>query len=113
MTTTSTTSLQSTTLKTITLELEARDLNRLRSEHGRLSYNAADNTMRPLEWDRFLETCITIGVERLQSIPADDALNLVGLLEAGQADLFHQIMPRLPISEKRAEAIELVDRLEG
>jgi hypothetical protein len=104
--TANTTSLQSAPPRTITLELETRDSNRLRSEHERLPRNAT----QALAWDRFLQTCVIIGVERLQRIPAADALNLVGLLEGKQMRLFRQITTALPVeAEKRAETLELID----
>jgi hypothetical protein len=41
-------------------------------------------------------------------------LILVGLLEGAQMRLLHEIMKASPAEpEKRAEALELVDRLEG
>jgi hypothetical protein len=77
MTATSTTSLEATAVKTMTLELRAQDWNLLRSEHERLSRDANP----ALAWDRFLHGCVAIGLDQLQRIRAPEALELIERLE--------------------------------
>jgi uncharacterized iron-regulated protein len=63
--------------ETMTLELRAQDWNLLRSEHERLSRDANP----ALAWDRFLQGCVAIGLERLAEISAWEAFELIDRLE--------------------------------
>ena len=78
MTTTSTTSLEATTVKTITLELPAQVVERLRLEYERLSRDANP----ALAWSRFLQGCVAIGLDQLQRMSALEVFELVDRLDA-------------------------------
>jgi hypothetical protein len=73
----STTIPEAATVKTITVELRAQDWDLLKSEHERLSRDANP----ALVWNRFLHGCLAIGLDRLQRIPALEALERIAALE--------------------------------
>jgi hypothetical protein len=50
----------------------------LRSEHMRLS---AEANPTPIDWDRFLQVCLIIGLDELKRIPALEALECIDRLE--------------------------------
>jgi len=78
MTATSITSLEATASETISVELPAQAVERLRSEHERLSCDANP----ALAWNRFLDGCLAIGLERLAEISASEALERIDRLES-------------------------------
>lgn len=69
--------LEATASETISVELPAQAIKRLRSEHERLSRD----TDPALAWDRFLHGCVAIGLDQLQRIRASEALELIERLE--------------------------------
>jgi hypothetical protein len=63
----------------LALELEiSEELEQaLRSEHARLIIQSKTT----LEWDRFLQACLIIGLDELKRIPALEALERIDALE--------------------------------
>ena len=68
----------------LALELEiSEELEQaLRSEHVRLSGEANPT---PIEWDRFMEATLVIGLDELKRIPALEALEKLENLEWSEA----------------------------
>ena len=60
-----------------TIELCSQDWDRLRSEYEWLSRDANP----ALAWDRFLQGCVAIGLERLAEISASEAFELIDRLK--------------------------------
>jgi hypothetical protein len=62
---------------TLALEISEELEQALRSEHMRLSTEANP----PIDWDRFMEATLLIGLDKLKRIPALEALDRIDALE--------------------------------
>ena len=66
----------------LALEISEELEQALRSEHVRLSGEANPT---PIEWDRFMEATLVIGLDELKRIPALEALEKLENLEWSEA----------------------------
>lgn len=63
--------------RALAFEIAEEDLEGLRFEYERLSRDANP----ALAWDRFLQGCVAIGLERLAEIPASEVFERIDRLE--------------------------------